>query len=343
MTGFHPGTSPDRYAKDQRFMKVIDTPRTNRIGNLVAYISPFGQCYRTYSLPRNPNSEAQRRMRDILGSTSSGWGRRLTEAQRERWVAAALQVPSHPTLGQYSHLSGQQLCIKINSTLRCIGHATVDEPPAPVVFTPNPVGDLAIVNDPDDGVRLLLNVGTVAEEVMVFGQAPCSAGRMKHRRVCYLGLLGPATNGQCDITGLYTARLGQPSPGKKVFIVTCQEKHGWKAQDNVTCAIVPPRPLPAGPEADRAPKPAKAAQPEAPEGQSAPTERAPSLSCAVYKRSTPAAPELPKDQADLHPVSIPGTPLVHAVGMALTRLGQLMFPGMRVWRAFATSLSAVGG
>ena len=138
-------------------MKVIDTPRTGRIQNMVAYISPFGQCFRGYCVPRNPRSPAQSRMRAIFGSSSRGWGVKLTELQRQHWVATALQVPSHPSLGQYSHLSGQQLCVQINSTLQCIGQAPVNEPPAPVVFTPNPVGDLSIVNDEDSGVRLLPN------------------------------------------------------------------------------------------------------------------------------------------------------------------------------------------
>ena len=57
-------------------------------------------------------------------------------------------------------------------------------------------------------------------------------------------LLGPATNGQCDITAPNTARLGQPSPGQKMFIVTCPVKNGWKAQDHAASAIIPPRPLP---------------------------------------------------------------------------------------------------
>lgn len=68
---------------------------------------------------------------------------------------------------------------------------------------------------------------------MVFGQPPCGAGRMKRRRVYYLGLLGPATNGQCNITELYTAWFSQPRPGQKVFIVTCQQKNGWKAQESL--------------------------------------------------------------------------------------------------------------
>ena len=134
----------------------------------------------------------------------------------------------------------KELCVKINSTLRCIGQLPTDEPPAPVVFSPNPVGGLAIVNDPESGVRLRLNVGTLSEDIMVFGQPACSAGRMKRRRVYYLGLAGPATNGQCDITALYTARFGQPRPGQKVFIVTCQTRNGWKARPSVFSAVVPP-------------------------------------------------------------------------------------------------------
>jgi hypothetical protein len=40
------------------------------------------------------------------------------------------------------------------------------------------------------------------------------------------------------------ARYGEPRPGQKIFVVTCQHKNGWKAQDHVTSAIVPPKPLP---------------------------------------------------------------------------------------------------
>jgi hypothetical protein len=220
-------------------MKVIDTPRTGKIGNQVAYVSPFGQCYHAYVVPRDPATEAQYRVRENFGSASNGWGLKLTEPQRRRWGLAAQNVPSHPSLGQYSHLSGQQLCVKINSVLRCIGQPPVDEPPAPVVFGPSPVGELVMVNDAQSGVRLLLSVGTMAEDIMLFGQAPCSSGRMKHRRVYYLGLVGPAVNGQCDVTAQYTARFGQPRPGQKIFLVTCQEKNGWKAQDQVTSAVVP--------------------------------------------------------------------------------------------------------
>lgn len=42
-----------------------------------------------------------------------------------------------------------------------------------------------------------------------------------------------------DITSLYKAIYGEPRPGAKVFLITCQQKEGWKARDWETSAIVP--------------------------------------------------------------------------------------------------------
>jgi hypothetical protein len=226
-------------------MKVIDTPRTNKTGNMVAYISPYGQCCRAYCVPRNPRTSAQLRQRDIFGSSARRWGRTLTELQREHWDTAAQQTPSHPSLRQYAHLSGEQLWVKIDSTLRFLGQPPVDEPPAPVVFGPNPVGSLLIDYDAPSEIRLRLSVGPFSEDIMVFGQPPCSSGRRKLRRVYYLGLLGPANSGECDLTALYTARFGPPAPGQKVFILTSQHRNGWRGPDSVVSALVP-LPPPAG-------------------------------------------------------------------------------------------------
>jgi hypothetical protein len=107
-----------------------------------------------------------------------------------------------------------------------------------------PFGDLTIDYDPAGNVRLRLAVGAAVEDIMLFAQAPRSAGRMKHRRVNYLGLLGPATEGQRDITAAVVARYGEPCPGQKIFAVTGQHKNGWKAPEHLTGAIVPPKPPP---------------------------------------------------------------------------------------------------
>jgi hypothetical protein len=197
------------------------------------------------------------------------------------------------------------------------------------VFGPNPVGDLVIVNDEGDGVRLLLSVGPATEDIMLFGQAPCSSGRTKHRRVNYLGLLGPATNGQCDITAPYVARFGQLGPGQKVFVVTCQQKNGWKAQDHVASAIVPPRPLPGEAAGTPETQPLVVAPTETPKAQPAPPRPSSPSHSVVYKGSTPAAPGLNTGLKLVHPLSIRCAPLVHCLRVALAWLGMLGMAGIR--------------
>ena len=126
--------------------------------------------------------------------------------------------------------------------LQCVNLPPLDEPPARVVFTLTPVRGLLASND-EHGVRLFLELASEpTEDIMVFGQAPCSAGRSKRRNVSYLGLLRPGQDGKSEVTDLYKAKFGEPPPGTKVFIVTCQQKNGWKGLDHESSAIVPARP-----------------------------------------------------------------------------------------------------
>ena len=156
-------------------MKVLTSPahgqpgRGNLLPILPSACAPGGARYP--DRPSNRKAAARSVLRDLLAE----WGLKLTEAQRERLEAAALHVPSRPWMGQYSHLSGQTSSA-FRSTAPCgLGWRRLEEPPAPVVFGPNPVTGLEIVNDAEDGVRLRLNVGATHEDIMVFGQPPCSA------------------------------------------------------------------------------------------------------------------------------------------------------------------------
>lgn len=220
-------------------MKVISVPSSGACGKIVAYISPFGQVHRARVVPRNTRSSARDFMRGVFGSNAQGWGRKLSQEQRDRWNFAGPQVMSHPRLGQSGPLTGQQHYEGINSVLGCVGRPPVWEPPAPVTFGRNPVGQLVMTNG-EGGVRLLLKVaGPVTEDIMVFGQAPCSAGRSRRRNVAYLGLLPLPKDGMSEITDIYKAKYGEPRAGTKVFIVTRQQKDGWQGQKQQTSEIVP--------------------------------------------------------------------------------------------------------
>ncbi len=222
-------------------MKVLSIPSSGKRGDIVAYMSPFGQIHRAYTIPKASHSPASEFMHGVFGSLARMWGGKLSQQQRDLWNYAGPQVMSHARLG-HGPLSGQQHFQGINSVRGCVGLAPVCVPPARVVFGLSPVRQLVITND-ERGVRLFLKLAAQpTEDIMVFGQAPCSAGRSKRRNVSYLGLLPPPEDGMSEITDLYKAKFGEPRPGTKVFVVTCQQKDGWKGHDQVTSEVVPGKP-----------------------------------------------------------------------------------------------------
>jgi hypothetical protein len=223
-------------------MKILDIPKSGKCGQVVAFQSRYGLCLRELINPRNTITPARQFMRGAFGHHSQVYSRKLGDEQLDRWTLAGAQVMSDPRLGQNGPLTGQQLYTSINSVRSRVNLSENLEPPARVAFGPSAVGELVAENT-EAGVRLRLRItGELNEDVMVFGQEPCSSGRSKRRNVAYLGLLPPPVDGWSDITNLYRARYGEPRPGTRVFIVTCQQKNGWKGVDREASALVPDRP-----------------------------------------------------------------------------------------------------
>jgi len=222
-------------------MKILDTPCSGKCGRVVAYPSPYGLCCREHVPQNAPLTPARQHVCAIFGSNSRKWSARLTNEPHERWILAGAQVMSRPRLAARGPLTGHQLWSGISATRAIVGlPETFEVPPRPV-FGPSKVGRLVIEND-DNGVRLYLAVsGQLNEDIMVFGQEPCSRGRYKRRNVSCLGLQPPPIGGPSEITHLYKAKFGQPRPGQKIFLLTCQEKEGWKGLDRETSATVPER------------------------------------------------------------------------------------------------------
>lgn len=277
---------PGRQQKAQQLMKILDTPRTGALGRTVAFQSRFGLCLRERVCPRNNRTPARELMRGAFGHHSQVYSHKLSTEQLDRWRLAGAQVMSDPRLGQSGPLSGQQLYTSINSVRSRVDLPETLEVPARPSFSANPVGSLVISNS-EQGARLQLQVsGELNEDVMVFGQEPCSSGRHKRRNLAYLGLLPLPINGLSDITDLYRARYGEPRPGTKVFIVTCQQKDGWKGFDKETSEIVPDRP----------------------EGQQATAEPAGSQYILMHKGSSRDAQGIvPPPASQLPAISKPGT------------------------------------
>jgi len=220
-------------------MKILDTPRSGKLGLAVAFQSRYGLCLREWLAPKNTITPARQRVWSAMGYFARVWSVKLTDPERERWIVAAGNVLSANRM-DCGPLTGQQLFESINCARACINLPPFFEaPPAREPFNLSPVGQLTVV-DSEQGPRLLLAVnGPVTEDIMVFGQAPCSRGRYKRRNVAYLDLLPPAKDGVADITDMYVAKYGPLRPGTKIFLVTRQQKNGWEGPLKEASATVP--------------------------------------------------------------------------------------------------------
>jgi hypothetical protein len=229
----------ERSLRTGRLEGIIDAPKSGRWGNWEYYMRGKTQCCRRHVERKDPRTPAQRRVRIGLGGVAKAWGAKLTQEQRQAWELVGKQQSSKPRLAQAGWLEGEQLFVRHGTVLKKVGKEMLLWPAPRPAFPPNPVAALSITHG-SDGVRITLRVsGPVTDDIMVLGQAPCSAGRKKWRRGAYLCLLPAVEGGECDITAKYVEHFGQPEPGQKVFIRTQQQRDGWRDKEKDVSEVVP--------------------------------------------------------------------------------------------------------
>ena len=219
-------------------MKILDIPQSGKRGLNVSLSSPFGQVSRTLAIPANPRSPAQVATRNILTRVSASW-RALQEGQRVAWTTAAKEAKSNSRLGQSGTLSGFLLFTKINCTLAKFGQTQVDAPPEHPQFPDLAPQNLVITNTGGAIALKLTCPNDPGESTIVRASAAVSQGRETCRDFRVLGLCPAPTQGSSNITGLYTARYGVPTVGKKVYVQVNQVINGWEDLPVTFSAIVP--------------------------------------------------------------------------------------------------------
>ena len=212
--------------------KIICPPQSGRVGDVVYVQSArYGQIVRKYVPPRNPRSQLQQKHRSDFGALSTQW-RALPPENRSAWSVAADR--------DRTGLNGYNYFMKVNASRVHLGLSRFDLPPSRVPsFSPNPVAEVAVV-ETGGVISIKLRVSSQpGQYTLVQGAAPVSTGVRCVQQFRFLGLLPAPTDGWSDITALYVARFGVPTPGTAVFIRTRQQIDGWMDLPKVTSAVVP--------------------------------------------------------------------------------------------------------
>lgn len=106
--------------------------RSGSIGGQVWSHNPAGPYIRARSIPVNPNTSRQVKVRNAVRSLAIRWQNVLTQAHRDAWDVYAANVSWLNRLGQTITLTGLNHYVRSNTPRRVSNIAAVDA--APVIF-----------------------------------------------------------------------------------------------------------------------------------------------------------------------------------------------------------------
>jgi len=105
------------------------------VGGVVAARNAGGAYLRNRTVPVNPNSVRQQAARAAFSLFAIGW-RNLTQAQRDGWIAYAVETPVLNRLGESINVSGSAQYLRTNSFRAAAGvFALTDAPITPGLST----------------------------------------------------------------------------------------------------------------------------------------------------------------------------------------------------------------
>ena len=224
-----------------RLEGIIDKPKSGRWLHGVYYMRGSTQCWRRYVAPKTSRTRFQAQARSAMALVVKAWQSLLTDEQRAAWKTAGRHEKSKPRLGQSGPLLGEETYVKHAMVLLLAGKALPLWPTLRPAFKCNPVAGLRLTNG-GQGLRIVVELnGSAEEDVLVYGQAACSASRQKWRHGAFVCVLPKGTHGGRDITAAYVGRFGEPAAGNKVFIRVQQQRDGWKDSAWDFAEVVPLR------------------------------------------------------------------------------------------------------
>jgi len=198
-----------------------------------------GSYIRRKGQPTNPDTPAQQAARAIVSAFSQNW-RNLTQAQRDAWNGATGNFPFNDRLGQQRFLSGEQLYVRLNSTLAAVGLAPITAPPIPGAI-PNAAVSGVTIEVGTTTFDITLTDPSNAFTLQVFATPPLSPGiEYVKQRYKQIAAVTGGGGSPIDVWSDYIAVFGVPPVGTKVFskVVVVANASGLSASGSSGDAIV---------------------------------------------------------------------------------------------------------
>ena len=217
-------------------MKILDVPRSGSYQGVTSSRNRFGQYVRSRATPVNPSSSAQAAVRARLGENAIGW-RALTDAQRAGWESLGSQMSRTDALGQSYTLNGFAAYCSVNNNKLAAGDAIVSDAPALEAPVNILTATITLTNAAFSVAYTATPLGT-GTRLFLYASPQRNAGRQFEADYRLIAVTAAAAASPHNLLSAYTARLGAPVTGNKVFLSLVAYKGGFmSAPFNVAQAV----------------------------------------------------------------------------------------------------------
>lgn len=197
-------------------MKVLAQPQSGSYQGLTASHNRYGQYIRNRSMPVNPNSTFQSQARNRLTSMAQTWDT-LTDVQRAGWTSLGESMTRTDSLGQTYTLTGLQAFVSVNSLNLTAGDATVTA--APAFASPGGLTTATVtLTNAAFSIAYTATPLAAATRLFAYASPQRSSGRNFEADYRLIAVSAAAAASPANIFTAYSARLGTPVTGNKIFM-----------------------------------------------------------------------------------------------------------------------------
>lgn len=207
-------------------MKQLMPPSSGSHDAMTASRNRFGQYWRKRATPVNPSSVPQMTVRSRMATNAAAW-RALTDVQRAGWASLGEMMPRTDSLGQVYTLTGFAAYCSVNNNLATVGDSLVSA--APALATPPDLATVTLtLTSAAFSVAYTATPLAAGNRALIFASPQRSAGRSFEGDYRLIAVTAAAAASPADIFSAYSARLGTPVTGNRIFVKVITQELGFQ-------------------------------------------------------------------------------------------------------------------
>jgi len=207
-------------------MKYLGDTQSGSKGGTTASRNRFGQYYRRRAVPVNPSTPEQLVQRARMSTNAAAY-RALTDGQRAGWESLGQSMSRTDSLGQAYNFNGFMAYCSVNNNNLDAGDSITSSAPA-LVLPPGLLTATITLTAAAFSVAYTATPLGAGVRLFIFASPQRSAGVSFNGDYRLIAVTAAAAASPADIFAAYSARLGTPVVGNRIFLSLQTYEDGFK-------------------------------------------------------------------------------------------------------------------